>query len=148
MPAAHTSGDGSKSTEVCTVTLKLLLVASPMVKPVIVTTNADAGMAAPAVVMTTAVAVVALHVPNNPTMLLPPAAKVGVMDGAKKPEGNLSVMVPPEVTAFAGVNPSVTGTAVLPALRSDTAILKYTSEMGRNSPPEKTEADGSMSVEA
>ena len=148
MPPESTATDDSMSDEVCTATPRPPAVTLPMVKPVIVTTNADAGMAAPAVVMTTAVAVVALHVPNNPTMLLLPAAKVGVMEGAKKPEGKLSVMVPPEGTEFAGVNPSVTGTAVLPALRSDTAILKYTSEMGRNSPPEKKEADGSMSVEA
>ena len=95
-----------------------------MVKPVIVTTNADAGMAAPAVVMTTAVAVVALHVPVSPATLLPPAATVGVMDGAKKPEGNLSVMLPPGSTRIPGVKLKVTGTAFFPTFRSDKAMVK------------------------
>ena len=116
-------------------------------KPEIVTTNTDAGTAAPAVVMTTDEAVVALQVPISPATLLLPAATVGVMDGAKKPEGYVSVMVPPEGTEFPAVNPSVTGTDVLPALRSFVAILKYTSEMGRVNAPEPTAADGSKSDE-
>jgi hypothetical protein len=37
---------------------------------------------------------------------------VGVTDGAKKPEGYVSVMVPPAGTGFAAVNPSVTDTDV------------------------------------
>ena len=71
---------------------------APMVKPDNVITNADGGMAAPAVVMTTDVAVVALHVPVSPATLLLPAATVGVTSGAKKPEGYVSVMVPPAGT--------------------------------------------------
>ena len=98
-----------------------------MVKPVIVTTNADAGMTAPAVVMTTEVAVVALHVPVSPATLLLPAVIVGVMDGAKKLEGKLSVIVPPEGMEFAGVKPSVMGTDDLPAMRWYASILKKTS---------------------
>ena len=56
-----------------------------MVKPVIVMTSADAGMTAPAVVMTTEVALVVLHVPVSPATLLLSAATVGVIYGAKKP---------------------------------------------------------------
>ena len=99
-------------------------VTPPMVKPVIVITNADGGMTAPAVVMTTDVAVVAPHVPVSPATLLLPAATVGVMDGAKKPEGYVSVMVPPAGTAFKGMNPSVAGTAAFPAFRSVEAMEK------------------------
>ena len=91
----------------------------PIVKPrTVITTNKDAGMAAPAVVMTTDVPPVAPHVPVSPATLLLPAATVGVMDGAKKPEGYVSVMVPPTGMAFKGVNPSVTGTVFFPAFRS------------------------------
>jgi hypothetical protein len=82
----------------------------PIWKPVIVTTNADGGMTAPAVVMTTDESVVALHVPVSPATLLLPAATLGVMDAAKKPEGYVSVMVPPGGMKFVGVNPSVKGT--------------------------------------
>ena len=101
-----------------------------MAKPEIVTTKAAAGTTAPAVVMTTDVAVVALHVPVSPAKLLPPAATVGVTDGAKKPEGYVSVMVPPAGTGFAPLNPSFTGTDVLPALRSTSEMMKYTSQIG------------------
>ncbi len=47
----------------------------------------DDGIAAPAVVMTTEVAVVSPHVAVKPATLLPPAATTGVTDGMKKPEG-------------------------------------------------------------
>ena len=67
----------------------------PMEKPVMVTKNTDAEIAAPAVVITTEVFVVALHVAVSPGTLLLPAATVGVTFGAKKPEGYVSVMVPP-----------------------------------------------------
>ena len=109
-----------------------------MENPEIVTTKAEAGITAPAVVMIVMmdVFVVALHEPVSPATLLLPAATVGVMDGAKKPEGYDSVMVPPAGIEFAGENPSVTGTDVLPALRSFTEMLKCTSEMGRNILPE------------
>ena len=79
--------DSSSSDDVLKAT-KPPEVMEPIVNPLIViTTNADAGMAAPAVVMTTEVPVVALHLPVSPATLLLPAAAVGVMDGAKKPEG-------------------------------------------------------------
>ena len=102
----------------------------PMVKPVIVMTSADAGMTAPAVVMTTEVALVVLHAPVSPATLLLPAATVGVMDGAKKPEGYVNVIVPPEGMGFNGVKPSVTGTDALPAFRSMSEIRKVKSDMG------------------
>ena len=89
-----------------------------LTKPEIVTTQAAAGMTAPAVVMTTEVALVVLHAPVSPATLLLPAATVGVMDGAKKPEGYVSVIVPPEERGFDGVKPSVTGTDDLPDFRS------------------------------
>ena len=108
---------------------------------------ADGGIAAPAVVMTTEVAVVAPQVAVKPATLLPPADTTGVTDGAKKPEGYVIVMVPPAGTGFAALNPSVTGTDVLPALRSTPEILKNTSQMGRPNPPECTPADGSKSAE-
>ena len=102
----------------------------PTVKPVIVMTSADAGMTAPAVVMTTEVTLVVLHAPVSPATLLLPAATVGVMDGAKKPEGYVSVIVPPEGMGFNGVKPSVTGTDALPAFRSMSEIRKVKSDMG------------------
>ena len=97
----------------------------PMVNPVtVMMTFADGGIAAPAVVMTTEVAVVAPQVAVKPATLLPPTGTTGVTDGAKKPEGYVSVMVPPAGTAFKGVNPSVAGTAAFPAFRSFDAIEK------------------------
>ena len=117
-----TAADGSKSVEICTVTsppeVKL-----PMVKPAKVTTNTDGGMTAPAVVMTRDVAVVELHVTVNPATLLLPLVTVGVTDGAKKPEGYVSVMVLPGGTRVPGLKLKVTGTPVFPALRSAEAIV-------------------------
>ena len=57
----------------------------PIVKPFIVTMNADCGIAAPAVVMTNEVAVVAPQVAVKPATLLAPTK--GVTDGAKKEAG-------------------------------------------------------------
>ena len=99
-------------------------------KPDIVTTKADAGIAAPAVVMITEVAVVAPQVAVRPATLLPPTETTGVTDGMKKESGYVSVMVPPAGTGFDAVNPSVTGTDVLPALRSFADMIKKTSQMG------------------
>ena len=89
----------------------------PNENPDNVTTKADTEMEAPAVVMTNEVLEVALQVPVSPATLVLPAATMGVMDGAKKPEGYVSVMMPPAGIAFNGVNLSVTGTAVFPDLR-------------------------------
>ena len=85
---------------------------------------ADGGIAAPAVVMTTEVAVVAPQVAVKPATLLPPTDTTGVMDGAKKESGYVSVMVPPAGTVFKGMNPSVAGTADFPAFRSLEAMEK------------------------
>jgi hypothetical protein len=82
-----TAVDTRVSVDVCTVTAMAPAVTTPMLKPDIVTVNEEAGIATPAVVMTIEVAEVALQVPVRPTTLLLPAATVGVMDGAKKPEG-------------------------------------------------------------
>ena len=126
-----TACDAISSDDVCTVTCRPPAVGYPNVNPFNVTVNADEdGIAAPAVVMTTEVAVVALHVAFKPATLLPPAATMGVTDGAKKPEGYVSVMVPPAGTRFAAVKPTVTGTDVLPALRSCAKINKVRSVMG------------------
>ena len=63
------------------------VVAAPIVKPLIVTVNADAGMAAPDVVIVTAVAEVAPHVAVKPATLLAPEATEGTTEIAKKLEG-------------------------------------------------------------
>ena len=55
--------------------------------PVTVKVTADAGIAAPAVVITTEVAVAMPHVAISPATLLLPAATDGVMDWAKNAEG-------------------------------------------------------------
>ena len=59
----------------------------PIVKPPIVTVNADAGMAAPDVVIVTAVAEVAPHVAVKPATLLAPEATEGTTEDAKKIKG-------------------------------------------------------------
>ena len=98
----------------------------PIVSPLSVNVNAEAPIVAPDVVMTTDVAVVAPHVAVSPATLLAPAATAGVTDGAKKPEGYVSVMVPPTPTdpPTVVVNEKVAEAPVLPATRSDAAISK------------------------
>ena len=96
----------------------------PIENPETVNTNAEAGITAPAVVITTDVDVVALQAPVSPATLLLPAATVGVMDGAKKPEGYDSVMVPPGGTGTDGVKLSVAAAVVFQALRSKDETLK------------------------
>ena len=120
-----TAADASVSDDVCTVTCGPPAFVFPIVNPLNVKVQADNdAMAAPAVVMTTEVAVVAPQVAVKPATLLPPTGTTGVTDGAKKPEGYVSVMVPPAGTAFKGVNPSVAGTATFPAFRSVEAMEK------------------------
>ena len=87
MPPDSKAADAVVSNEVATLTPTPPAVAAPMVKPLNVTVNADAPMLAPDVVMTTAVEVVAPHVAVRPATLLAPTVKVGVTDGAKKPDG-------------------------------------------------------------
>ncbi len=81
--------EGVVSVDVCTMmpsaTLAPLL---PIVNPLIVIRNDDNELIeAPEIVMTTAVEEVALHAAARPGTLLPPAATVRIMKGAKKFEG-------------------------------------------------------------
>jgi len=113
----------------------------PIVIPLMVIVNADALMEAPEIVMTTAVEEVALHVAARPETLLAPVATVGVMEEAKKFEGQLRVMVPPEGIGVVAVKARVTGTDDLPAMRSDEAMVKDTDETRDKIPPDVTEFD-------
>jgi hypothetical protein len=90
---------------------------------------------------------VALHVPVSPATLLLPAATVGVTDGAKKPEGYVSVMVPPAGTGFAALNPSVTDTDVARSFcdRLPKRSMKYELATGRTNASKCKAADGSKS---
>ncbi len=93
-------------------------VAAPIVKPLIVTVNADAGMAAPDVVSVTAVAEVAPHVAVKPTTLLAPDATEGTTEDAKKLEGYNKVKALPERTECEGVKPRMIETDDLPGILS------------------------------
>ena len=63
------------------------IVGGPIVKPLMVIVNEDALIAAPEVVITTAVADVALHVAIKPATLLAPEATEGTEEDAKKLAG-------------------------------------------------------------
>ncbi len=83
-----TTADSKRSDDVCTVTSAPPAVGYPNVNPLKVKVKANAdGIAAPAVVMTMDVFVVAPHVAVKPATLLAPAATTGVMEGAKKEAG-------------------------------------------------------------
>jgi hypothetical protein len=83
-----TAADAKRSDDVCTVTSSPPVVGWPNVNPFNVKVKADAGgIAAPAVVMTMDVLVVAPHVAVKPATLLAPAATTGVTEGAKKEAG-------------------------------------------------------------
>ena len=71
----------------CNLTPTEPAVTAPIVNPPMVMVNADALMAAPEIVIMTAVEEVVLQVAVKPALLLEPAAAVGVRDGAKKLEG-------------------------------------------------------------
>ena len=122
-----TAVDATVSDDVCTTTPTAPGVAAPIVSPLIVKVNADAPIVAPDVVITTEVAEVAPQVAVSPATLLAPGATVGVTEDAKKPEGYVSVMVPPEEIGKNGENPRMTGTEDCPAMRSDEAMTKNTS---------------------
>ncbi len=88
MPPESTAADARESDDVCTVTSAPPAIGCPIVNPRRVRVKADAdGIAAPAVVMTTDVMVVAPHNAVKPEMLLAPAATTGVTEGAKKEAG-------------------------------------------------------------
>ena len=85
---AATAADAAASADVDTVTPTAPGVTAPKVKPLTVTTTAEAGMIAEPVVMTIEVAPVVPHVPVSPATLLVPAnIAEGVTPGAKKAEG-------------------------------------------------------------
>ena len=86
MPPEETEADTAVTADVATETPTEPAVTLPMTKPDSVTTNDEAGTAAPVEVITTDVLVVALHVPVKPATLLLPACTVGV-DAAKNPVG-------------------------------------------------------------
>ena len=122
-----TAADASVSDDVCTVTCAPPAFVFPNRNPLKVRVKCDIdGITAPAVVMTTEVAVVAPQVAVKPATLLPPTDTTGVTDGAKKPEGYVSVMVPPGLIPpnTEGVKPSVASTAVFPSLSSETGMEK------------------------
>ena len=83
----ETGAESIGSAFVETVTPTEPTVAAPIMKPRMVTVNADAIIVAPDVVITTDVAVVAPHVAISPATLLAPGATLGVTEEAKKPEG-------------------------------------------------------------
>ena len=103
-------------------------VAAPIVKPLIVTVNADAGMAAPDVVIVTAVAEVAPHVAVKPATLLAPEATEGTTEDAKKLEGYNNVKAMPDRMECKGVKPRVIETDDLPDTLSADEMMKVTEE--------------------
>jgi hypothetical protein len=68
----------------CNLTPTEPAVTAPIVNPPMVMVNADALMAAPEIVIMTAVEEVVLQVAVKPALLLEPAAAVGVREGTKK----------------------------------------------------------------
>ena len=103
-------------------------VAAPIVKPLIVTVNADTGMAAPDVVITTAVIEVAPHDAVNPATLLAPEATEGTTEDAKKLEGYNNVKALPDRMDGEGVKPRVMETDDLPGTLSEKEIMKVKEE--------------------
>ena len=85
MAPEATAADTLVSADVATVTSTEPAVTAPSVKPPTVITTAEAGISAAAVVMTTDVAVVVLHVPVSAATLL--YIGEGATPGAKKAGG-------------------------------------------------------------
>jgi hypothetical protein len=122
--------EGLASVDVCTimpsVTLAPLL---PMVNPLMVILNAnDELMEVPEIVKTKAVLEVVLQTAERPVTLLAPAATVGMTEGAKKLEGYVRVIVPPEGMAVYGVKAREMGTEDFPTTRSEAAMVNETEE--------------------
>ena len=105
------------------------VVGGPIVKPLMVMVNAEAGMAAPDVVITTAVAEVAPHVAVKPVTLLAPRATEGTTEDAKKLEGYERVRVLPDLIDADGENTRVTETDDFSANRSYEEMTKDEKEM-------------------
>lgn len=148
-PAGHNKGpevapiEGMESVEVSTVMPSATLPpVNPMVNPLIVIVNADDGlMEAPEIVTTKAERDVAPHTAVRPKTLLAPTATVGVTDGAKKLEGYLRVMVPPEGTEVVGLKIRQIGTGDLPTTRSEEAIDRKTDDTREKMTPDETVFD-------
>ena len=120
--------DGDESIDVCTVTAIEPGVDAPIVRPLMVTVNAAvAPMAAPDVVSTTAVKLVAAQVKLRPGALQAPAATTGVMEGTKKFDGYVSVMRPPGGTEFITAKVRVAWTLAVAAMRPGVAITNAAS---------------------
>ena len=83
-----TAADAIRSDDVCTVMSKPPDVGYPNRSPLNVKTNSvNDGIAAPAVVMTTDVAVVSPQVAVSLSIVLAPAATIGMTDGTKNESG-------------------------------------------------------------
>ena len=147
IPPDETEVEATVSADVCTLTATDPAVAAPMVKPLMVTLNAAVVKAAPDVVMISAVAEGALHVPAIAETLALPATIVGVAEDAKKAEGYVSVMVPPAGRGEKGVKLKVTGTDVLAANLLDAAMTKVTEDTCPNIAPDVTATDADVSLE-
>ena len=102
--------------------------------------NADALMAAPEIVIITAVEEVALQVAAKFGTLLEPAAAVGVTAGAKKLTGNVRVIVLPDEMGTGGVKTRVMVTSALPATRSEEKMPKVENNM-LNTVPQRLQAE-------
>ncbi len=91
MPPLGAPADGTVSVSVCTVmpVIEPVVAAAPMVNPEsVMVTAVPALMVAPEVVITIVeAAVVAAGARDREFTFVPPAAKVGVMEFAKNPEG-------------------------------------------------------------
>jgi hypothetical protein len=118
--------DATVSEDVFTMIPKAPGVADPMVKPLIVTKNAVFSIVAPDVVNTMEVVEVALHVAVSSATLVAPGATVGVTPGTKKPEGYVSVMVPPPGMERNGVKPKVIVARETPAIRFNDGMMNST----------------------
>jgi hypothetical protein len=101
-------------------------VAAPIVKPLMVTLKAATlPILPPDVVSTTAVLLVAPQMMFRPLILLAPGATTGVANGAKKSDGYVKTMVPPDGMTDTGENDNVIDAFVLPAMRSECDMVKY-----------------------
>ena len=101
-------------------------VATPKVNPLTVTLKAATlPIIPPDVVSTTAVLLVAPQMMFRPLMLLAPEATTGVTNGAKKSDGYVKTMVPPDGMTDTGENDNFTSTFVLPAMRSEGDMVDY-----------------------
>ena len=118
-----TGKDAHELSDVCTVTALDPAVAAPIVKPLMVTMNAAVVLiAAPEVVSTTAVLLVAPHVMLKPTILLAPAATKGVIEGAKKLGGYDSMKEPPGGMAESTEKVRITAAFGLRAIRFEDSM--------------------------